>query len=146
MFPKDLIYMIYIHPLSKYNIFRFQTKAFDKEHVLRSNTIYPHAWNSQILSTVSNMVFKNIFSRNWKTKNKILSLIKAVQITSTSIPSYYSIFGNISTSNNARTIFFLLYWNGLIANWSMRFYTFNFSFSQQILKSRGVFHKGPQWK
>ena len=54
------------------------------------------------------MVLKNIFSRNYKTKNKIFLLIKVTRAASTSISNFIlfqMIFGNVSTSEGARTIF-----------------------------------------
>ena len=51
------------------------------------------------------MVLKNIFSRNWKTKNKIFLLIKVTRVASTSISNCCLIFENVFTSEGARTIF-----------------------------------------
>ena len=47
------------------------------------------------------MVLKEIFSRNWKTKNKIFSLIKMTRVASTSISNSCVIFA----SEGARIIF-----------------------------------------
>ena len=68
------------------------------------NTSYltPTIWNNlptclklSNSSTVSNMVWKNIFSRNWRTKSKIFLLIS----------NCCMLFGNVSTSEGAHTIF-----------------------------------------
>ena len=51
------------------------------------------------------MVLKNIFSRDGKTKNKIFLLVKVRRASSTSISNCCLIFGNVSFSEGAHTIF-----------------------------------------
>ena len=51
------------------------------------------------------MVFKNISSRNWKSKSRIFLLIKTMRVASTSISNCCLIFGNVSSSESTRTIF-----------------------------------------
>ena len=76
-----------------------------------------------IVLTVTNKVLKNIFSRNWKTKRNIFLLIKTMRVASTSISNCCLIFGNVSTSESARTIFDLPWSFGIdsVTSWSMSF-------------------------
>ena len=114
----------------------------------RFGTIYPHAWNYQIVVTVSNMVLKNIFSRNWKTKNKIFLLIKVTRVASTSISNCCLIFGNVFTSEGARTIFdfpvVLELVQLLVGLWVS--FTFNFWFMFKNSDFSRSFFKGQPWK
>ena len=95
-----------------------------------------------------NMVLKNIFSRNWKTKNKIFLLFKVTRVTSTTISNCCSIFGNVSTSEGARTIFDFPVVLELVQLLAGLWFSFTFNFRTMFKNTdflRG-FLKGPQWK
>ena len=80
--------------------------------------VTPTVWNnsttclklSNTLNSFKHGVKEHFFSRNSKTKSKIILLIKAMHVAS--ISNCCLIFGNVSTSKGARTILILLsFWN-----------------------------------
>lgn len=92
-----------------YNSF-IKTKAFVREHIFWPKRVVPYNTNS--LEELIHM-FEII---KYSYKEVVLYYKEVVHITATSVSNYYLICGEITASNNARTILFLLFLNGLIAN------------------------------
>ena len=111
------LYLYNLYKPSGQNQINTRSSVLKLKHPWRStrsgqNTLSYLTRNYQIVLTVSNMVLKNIFSRNWKANNKIFLLIKVTRVASTSISNCCLIFGNVLLVKVfALFLVFLSLWN-----------------------------------